>query len=491
MGKFVPRPDQRADLDTLKEAGYVAMLDIQQGGGKTLLSTFALQESGAQVALIVAPLEPQESAWKPTVLDVLGVEAREIGGTGAAKKEALADFELGTPGVYLCSPQYLARADVSTWSGDMLVIDEAHQVSNPGKKAQVAIGGFKAEEQKKALVNRFPMRLTLSGTSLRNRFELAWSYGRFLWPEYSQRGELAYFNFWGWRGDRMTSRTIYTDKKDKKGNTKTAQVFDAEKEPGRWISECPTVIRHRKREECCEFHPNGFLPLEEPTVIHETIPLATEQKKAIHELEEHMMTFLEENPLIVEIPLTKTQRIRQCILGVPTIEFGNDGEEKVTFADDCKSPFLDRAIELLENDLEDETAILWTDSQKFASVATKRLNDRGISAFEYSGATRKTRNENKNEFGKKFRVVVAVISALGTGADGLQKVCNNEIYLSRDMDETNSGQSEDRLDRPGQTKQVMRWVFHDDKGISEGRYSKQIEKRLQLNRSLQRGVANG
>jgi hypothetical protein len=38
----------------------------------------------------------------------------------------------------------------------------------------------------------------------------------------------------------------------------------------------------------------------------------------------------------------------------------------------------------------------------------------------------------------------------------------------------------------GQRHQVVRYVFHDDLGISEENYGDAITKRLQLNRSLKR-----
>lgn len=77
-----------------------------------------------------------------------------------------------------------------------------------------------------------------------------------------------------------------------------------------------------------------------------------------------------------------------------------------------------------------------------------------------------------------------MIAALATGFDGAQHVCNNEVWLDTSLDMTDNVQGFGRLDRMGQTRQVMRWIFHDDLGLSEGRYSEQVTKRLQLNKSL-------
>lgn len=488
---FTPHPFQEADVKVLRDNNYTAMLNIQTGGGKTATTAFALKDSGASTVLISAPAQTMNSAWYPTITDILGVEPREIGNSTKAKKSALMDFELGYPGVYMVTPQLLARksTDVSLWTGDAFILDEAHELMSPGKSGERRIAGYTPFESEQALCRHFDMRLALSGTSFRNRFEYAWSYGRFLWWWLDGRDDPSYENHWVWKQDRMTSKIITTAQVDERtGQKKKVTQFLSEKEPGLWISQVPCVITHLKREKCCEFHPNGFMDLEEPTVIHETIPLLPAQKKAIKELEDMAVTWLDEHPMVTEIPLTTAQRIRQVTLGVPTLIPVGDGEYEVTFSEDCESPILDWAISQLEWELEDETCVIWTDSQKFASVATNRLNKRGIRSFEYSGATRDTRDDNLTKFGSEFRVMVGVIAAGGTGLDSLQRVCNNEIWLNFSTDETDNEQARGRTDRMGQTKQVMRWYLHDDLGLSQGRFGDALARRLELNRSY-RGVA--
>ena len=159
-----------------------------------------------------------------------------------------------------------------------------------------------------------------------------------------------------------------------------------------------------------------------------------------------------------------------------------DAWEEVTFEDDCVSPYLDWLMDFLDES--DETVVVLTDSQRFAKVTTNRLNAAGISAFEYSGATRSTRAKDAAQFGTKYRVLVGVLAALAEGFDGLQQVCKTEVWLNTSLDGTINTQMEGRLDRIGQKDQIMRIYLHDDLGLSEGRFSEAIEKRLQLNRSL-------
>ena len=75
------------------------------------------------------------------------------------------------------------------------------------------------------------------------------------------------------------------------------------------------------------------------------------------------------------------------------------------------------------------------------------------------------------------------MSAFGTGTDGVQDVCNNEIWLEV-PDNTTAQQTEARLDRLGQTKQVQRFYIQDSEGRVSGRMSEKIEERLTLAKSL-------
>lgn len=52
------------------------------------------------------------------------------------------DFLFSYPGVYIASPQYVTRADVSDWRGDMIIHDEAHQGSTAKSKLQRKLGGY-------------------------------------------------------------------------------------------------------------------------------------------------------------------------------------------------------------------------------------------------------------------------------------------------------------------------------------------------------------
>ncbi len=506
---FTPYPWQLNDVATLRRNDYTGLLNIDPGGTKTAISTLAIKDSGVDTVLVSAPKNTFATAWKPTVENILDMEARVIGNGLKAEKQALADFELGYPGVYLTSPQLLTRTDVANWMGDMLIVDEVHQVSTARGKAQRKVSGFSPKEDGQPLSKRFGARLALSGTPVRQDFENAWSTMRLLWPDLYKRGQVADDSYYTWLQDRMlyeeivtgfewvpvwqrpiprnfNGRTKMIDGKLHWGKVSRAKKWLTEAEPGRLLEEAPCVITHFRRQRCCEWHPNGFLSLEEPQVIGRVVELAPAQKKAIHELELHYMTYLGKHPLVTELTITQQQRIRQVCLGVPTLLPRENGEFSVEYADDCVSPFLNETLDILHSLPNDEPVLIFLDSQRFARIVTARLNAAGISAAEYSGRTVRDRDEYLRSFGKEYRVLVGVTSAIGTGTDSLQEKSNTEIWLEIPVSLTNKEQGESRLDRVGARKQVQRYVVKDSEGYAEGRISDLLQKQLKLNESLRR-----
>lgn len=512
-----PYPFQVADLEILRANNYTGLLNVEPGGGKTAASLFAARDSGAERILIIAPEQTHRSAWKPTVEAVLGREACVIGNNLKAKRQALFDLELGTPGVYLTNPQFFTRADASEWRGDMLIVDEGHLLNAARSKGQRKLSGYHHSDGE-PLSRRFDARLFLSGTSWRNNFERAWATMRFLWPDLYQRGQVAHDSYWLWMSDRMTYEDVIKDVEwfetdwgtyrnrgetwgkviggvPHLGKPNTVKKYLNEIEPGNLISEAPCVITHFRRERCCDFHPQGFLPTDAPQEIRQVIELAPAQKKAIRELEDHYMTWLDGQPMTVDLTLTQQQRIRQLALGVPVLEFytgeNADGDlvEKVRldFEVDCKSPFTEQLFEILD-ELEDEPVVVYLESQRFARVLVEKLNRAGIPAFEYSGVTKKERDDTLAEFGSTYRVAVVTLSSGGTGLDGLQDVTSTEVWFERSVDETVNVQGEARTDRMGQPRRVQRYILVDDEGRAEGRMNEQLEKRRALAKTLRKAA---
>jgi hypothetical protein len=494
---FTPRPSQLHDLAVLRANNYTGLLNIQTGYGKTIVSCMAAKEAGAKTVLVVAPESTHKSAWGEDVALVLpGVKPRLIGNSNKEQKKALSDLEWGVEGWYICTPQFFARksTDISQWYVDMMIADEIHLLTTPGSAGQRKLSGFSNEDD--PIVHRAKHRLGLSATPARNKFENLWGAMRFLWPELSKSGQVAYSNPWNWKAQRMTQVRIKTNQLDRWGQRKVATKWLLEREPGKLFSEAPCVIQHFKREHCCDFHPpregapnGGFLDVEEPQKIVRDVILSAEQRKIIRDLEKQSLAWLEEHPLVVEMPVTLHQRLRQVALGVPKIEYvpSEDPDEVpkavVTFDPECKSPVVEEIIAEAEK-LDGEPVVIFVESQKFVEVLAHRLTEAGIPAKEYSGK----RKADLKGFGKDYQAIVGQLTAIGTGTDGLQHITNTEFWVQRSLDETINEQAEGRADRSGQKRQVQRVYFQDDLGMFKGQLSEAITKRLTLNRSLRKAA---
>lgn len=475
---LTPYDWQLADLQTLRNNNHTGLLAVEPGGTKTAISTWSMMESGANQVLIVAPLNTHKKTWQSGAAELAGQEIRKIGNGTKAERQAMFDFEMGFAGWYLITPQLMTRIDPEDWNVDGVIWDEIHMSNKPRSKSQ---------QKLEMIAERSGMRLALSGTPSRRDFTRNWSNARFLWPDLYKRGQVAHINFYLWARDRMESEEVITGK-DEFGRLKKATKWLQESEPGKLYSEMPCVIQHFRREECCLYHPEGFLDRDEPQVIEHIVPLHAKQKRAIKDLESQYMTWLDDNPLIVDLSMTQKQRIRQVCLGVPTLESFVDPETEelkvsVDFEADCVSPFGDEVLTILEKLEDDEPVVIYLESQRFTRVLTERLNKAGYAAAEYSGQTKKDRDDFLARFGTDFQIIVGVISAIGTGTDGLQHVSSTEIWVERSVDDTMNDQCESRLDRKGGLGQVQRYIVKDDLGYAEGQMSTQLVKRLRINQS--------
>lgn len=487
MTKLTPYAWQIRDQAVLRANNWTGLVRIEAGGGKSLTATLAIMEAKPRVTLIIAPQSTHETAWIPTLRDNAGITPRIIGNGNKAAKEAYSAFRLGYPGIYLASPQWVTRTDVSDWSGDMLIIDEIHQGAvTPKSKMQRKVSGYVASDGEPLNV-RFRHRLALSATPMRGDFSNMWGVCKFLCPDRVGRGDIADYNFIQWQFDRMDYVEVYTNQRDRDGQPKKVKQFQSEKHPGRLISEMPCVITHTRRETCCDAHPGGFLPVDEPQVIERTVPLTAKQRKAIREMSDSMFTWLDKNPLVAEIPLTAKQRIRQLTLGegdaTTVMRKTDEGEvERTTlvFDKDCASPVVDETIHILSNLPTGEPVTVFMESQRFAEVMTYRLNKAGFTAAEYSGV----RKADLSRFGSDFQVLVGVVSAIGTGTAGLNKVCSTEIWAEQPVSLTMQIQTQARLERMDNTRRVQRYVLLDDEGVQEGRMEDLWLQKLVVNRSL-------
>jgi SNF2 family DNA or RNA helicase len=223
------------------------------------------------------------------------------------------------------------------------------------------------------------------------------------------------------------------------------------------------------------------------TVEVRTVQLSSEQKRIYKKLEKDLFVWLGENPLAVDVPVAVRVRLRQITLGVPVV--GEDGV--VTFAEDCKSTKIDELFQIISDHPDGEQMLVLTHSQKFANVVTKRLRKAGHTAFEWSGTQSQTNRDKALEafIAGEVQFIVAVISAIGEGTDGLQEAANVMVWLSKDDNRLLNEQAAGRLDRRGQKRSVLSYEIVAEDTYDEGQLSNLVEKQLQMNSSL-RGSVN-
>lgn len=230
----------------------------------------------------------------------------------------------------------------------------------------------------------------------------------------------------------------------------------------------PWYIKHLKKTQCCENHPNGVMPwLPDKNYEKLYVDLNPEQRRIYNEMFAKMVAWVgaqQDTPLVAKIAASKLARLMQITLATPVVTFrkvehltdeGNyeiQEEELVNLV--LPSTKMDAAFEIIEST--DESIIVFTASKKGAYLFHQYLDDRQVTSEVLSGDTPKDERATmqKRFRNGEFQVFVAVIQAAAEGMDGLQDVCNTAIFLNRSLSAYKNIQAEDRLHRGGQHNNV-------------------------------------
>jgi superfamily II DNA or RNA helicase len=166
--------------------------------------------------------------------------------------------------------------------------------------------------------------------------------------------------------------------------------------------------------------------------------------------------------------------------------FSVDEAGEVTFDNDCESSKIDVMFDILNNNWDGESALILTDSRKFADVVVHRLGD---SARAWHGeVSQNDREKNKQDFiDGKIKYIVAVTSAIAEGIDGLQHGTRNILWLSRSDNRILNEQAIARVHRQGQIRQVRSIEVVAVDTMDAGVLSSQLLKALDMNKSLKKG----
>jgi hypothetical protein len=274
----------------------------------------------------------------------------------------------------------------------------------------------------------------LSATPGGDSFDGLWTICRWLWPKATdETGELIVDkSHYRWQ-------VRWMDFEYDPFST-THKRFTKEKNEGAFVATLPCYIREKAER----------LPIEPWYVSY--LHMTPKQKQQYDSMLDESIAWLKENPLVADLPIVQKVRLRQMCLGEVTLD---EDTGEVFFADDCESPFVDAAIKITH--MEDGKKILFfTNSNSFAHVLVKRLNahyGREIARAWTGSESQDYRTETKKLFteGNEVMYIVGTISkAIAVGTDGLQRVCNTEVWMGKALESILNEQGEGRLNRRGQ-----------------------------------------
>jgi superfamily II DNA or RNA helicase len=449
MDALVPSVEQEEAIERMvHELSRAALNGSTMGAGKTLKAVEVAKRLGAETILLIAPLGTR-LGWQVT-FERQGVHLpfNWINSTKDGK-QAMSDWEWQLPGIYFVGVEYFARLGWSgktrsaTWAKvpDLVLFDESHRAQNRLSKT------FKTLKQVKG-----KYKLAMSGTPTGNSFSGAWAVSKWLFPDVVPNSYHIWVSMW--------CHTEYDHFAP--GNLKVV----GELNPGEFFNSLPCYVRIESELD---------IKLDEQQVY---VELHADQRRAYRELESKMITWIGENPLIVEFPITLRARLRQASLGMFNVDI--DGE--VWFDLNCKSSKLDKMFEILKDDFEDEPTLILTDSRKFADVIVHRLEGSAAWHGEVSQAEREARKKRFIDGDLKY--LVAVTSAIAEGVDGLQHATRNVLWMNRSDNRILNEQAAARILRRGQTKQVRSRELIALDTYDSGVLSSHISKAIEMNSIL-------
>jgi superfamily II DNA or RNA helicase len=453
LEKLKPTREQaKAIKRIVSEPTRAALNGSTMGAGKTLIAVEVVKQLDSKVVLLIAPLGTR-LGWRVTFeRQGVALPFKWINSTKEGK-QARDDWEWQQPGIYFVGVEYFTRLGweagkrTKIWSlkPDIVLFDEVHRAQNRDSKTYKTLkhvtGGFK---------------LSMSGTPAGNKFDGAWAVTRWLWPDSVNNS----FHKWA-----EAYCEFEYDRFSPNGKKIVGEAF-----PGYFFNSLPCYIRIESELNVDNVQEVKY------------VELSKRQREAYEQLEEKMITWVEGNPLVVELPITLRARLRQASLGM----FSVDADGDVSFANDCESPKIDAMFDVLKNDWAGEPALILTDSRKFADVVVNRLNDSGLSASAWHGSVSQVEREKAKEdfIAGNVKYIVAVTSAIAEGVDGLQHACRNILWLSRSDNRLLNEQAMARVMRQGQTKQVRSTEIIALNTFDSGVLSSHIQKAIEMNKSL-------
>ena len=413
--------------------GGGALLAWEPGCGKTYGAIWVAQKLDASKRVIVVCPKRIIPSWQASVKIIAGQEARVLSRTTKAGRTNIDSMLNGEDGWWIVNFEMLVSlgkaVDAGKWpfvsfskkSFDMVVVDEVHRIANHRTQSFRAV---------KALKSRY--RLGLSGTPAGNKPVNIYGVLKFLNPDSVDR------SFYRFADEFFVSRF------NPFAASPYARIYGGEKNPG--------AIRDSVGDNWSAMRGGEvFGDLPPVNVQRVACGMRREQKRMYREFVDYRLAVMDGGASAASSAAVLDGRLRQITLGPlrivdDSVEFEERGSSKI-----------DAVLDILSDLPPDERVILWCHSRKFMAPLRKRLADAGYQSVELSSDYHDEWQQFLEPDGP--RILCAVIAAAAEGIDGLQNVCNTEIWLSEDNSVILNLQASARLNRKGQTKRVNRFLL--------------------------------
>lgn len=419
--------------------GGGALLAWEPGCGKTYGAIWATQKLDAAKRVVIVCPKRVIPSWQASIKTVTGQEARVLSRSTKAGRANIEGMLSGEDGWWVINFELLVSlgkaVDAGKWpsasfskkSFDMVVVDEVHRIANHRTQSFRAV---------KALKSRY--RLGLSGTPAGNKPVNIYGVLKFLNPDSVDR---SFYRF---------ADEFFVSEFNPFAASRYARIYGGERTPGALRDSMGDVWSAMRGSEV-------FGDLSPVNVQRVACGMRREQKRMYREFVDHRLAVMVGGASAASSAAVLDGRLRQITLGPlkivdDSVEFEERGSSKV-----------DAVLDILSDLPPDERVILWCHSRKFMTPLRKRLADAGYQSVELSSDYRDEWRRFLEPGGP--RVLCAVIAAAAEGIDGLQDVCNTEVWLSEDNSVILNLQASARLNRKGQTKRVNRFLLQCENTI--------------------------
>lgn len=199
-------------------------------------------------------------------------------------------------------------------------------------------------------------------------------------------------------------------------------------------------------------------------VIHVPLAMDAKQEKLYKQIAKLELQSLAQNITIPNgaVKLARLLQTTSCpkVFHHPTHSKDTDYSYGVKF---------EYILDMLQHN-EDMKLVVYSKYAKVIEQLKVYLRKHSIGVATYTGQQPDSERQLEKEHfitSSKCRVLAGTIDALGTGVDGLQRVCHVCVFIDRDTRPTINEQCEARLFRNGQTETVLCYYLECDKTVDK------------------------